>query len=250
MEIQSQGRVGGDLVSFSNRTLISGDVQGDVSGQTDRYQRTGTIGGQELIEVRAPDVDVEKEEESFVDWLLGRARHWLSVMLVGGLLALLWRGGFLTLGTTIVRRPLMSLAGGLLVIGGGVGYAVVLLILLIVVSIVLGYIGLGGLIAFGWLGGLLSVGGVVLGIVLGSTFIAGALASLVLGRLAMEGRFRLERFEIWAWLALGAVAYTIAAGVSWIGPLVQIAAALAGLGALGLGARDMLRRRRSAAAEG
>ena len=124
----------------------------------------------------------------------------------------------------------MSLVGGLLVIGGGVGYAVGLLTLLIVLSIVLGYIGLGGLIAFGWVGGLLSVGAVVVSIVLGATFIAGALASLVLGRLVMEGRVRLERFEIWAWLALGAVAYTIVAGLPYIGPPVQIAAALAGLG--------------------
>ena len=207
------------------------------------------MGGQELIEVGR--LVVEKEAETFVDWLLGRARHWLSLMLVGSLLALLWRGGFLTLGTTIVRQPLMSLAGGFLVIGGGVGYAVVLLILLIILSIILAFIGLGGLIAFGWVGGLLSVGAVVLGIVLGATFIAGALTSLVLGRLVMEGRVSLERFEIWAWLALGAVAYTIAAGLPWwIGPLVLIAAALAGLGALGLGARDMLRRRRRATAEG
>ena len=191
----------------------------------------------------------EKEADTFVDWLLGRARHWLGLIAVGSLLALIWRRGFLALGTSVVRRPLMNLGSGVLTVGAGAAYPVVLLVLLIILSIILGFIGLGGLIAVAWIAGLLSIGVVALGIVLSGTFVAGALASLVVGRLIMENRIRTARLELWAWLGLGALLYTIVAGLPWVGVLAQIAAALLTLGVFGRSTLNRLRGARGSRTE-
>ena len=245
VEVEAGGSVGGDMVVYSSKAIIRGIVRGDLSGETAEYELTGSIGGSELIKVE-PGGKMKEESDGFGDWILGRLRHFVSLILVGGLLLALWRGGALQLGTTAVRRPLASLGSGLLVIGLAIGYSLVLLIVLVIVSFVFGSLGLGAVLAAAWVSGILSEALVVLLLVVGGTLAAGALASLAVGRVALAGRLEIGRFEVWTWLALGAVVYVIFAGLPWIGFWVQLATALLALGAMGLAARDAWFPRRQA----
>ena len=235
LEVEAGGNMGGDVVVYSSKAIVRGIIRGDISGETAEYVRTGSIGGSELIKVE-PGGKKKEEDEGFGDWILGRIRHFVSLLLVGGLMLALLRERALGLGTTAVRRPLASVGSGLLVIALGIGYTIVLLIVLVIVSFVFGTLGLGGVLAAAWVSGILSEALVVLSLVVGGTLIAGALTSLVVGRTAMEGRLEVGRFEVWAWLTLGAAVYAIASGLPYVGVVVQVAVALLTLGAMGLAA--------------
>lgn len=243
--VSDRGRIGGDLMSFSARTEVAGQVRGDVSGQTAEYQRTGTIGGRELIQVAPREQRPQRAQETGIgQWLADRVRHWLGVVLIGALLLLIWRSGALNLATTIARRPLASLGSGLLVVVGSVVGLILALVVMVLLALLFGALQLGGLTAIVIIGTILAEAVTVLGLVLTGVFVAGGLIGLLVGRFLLEGRVRSGGFDVWLWLLLGTVLYVIVAGLPTIGPLVQVVAALLALGALGLGTWGALRRPR------
>ena len=245
-ELRPAGKVGGDVVAYADRVAIDGEVRGDIGGTASEYEQGGQVRGQMLLTVRPPEV--EEEPSSLLDWFLTRGRHWLSLLIVGGLLALVWRGGLQGLGTTITERPLASLGSGLLVLGGTIAAVIVFLIPLVLVLIVLGATGLGGLTAIVLLGGILTEAVAVLTVAVAATFVAGSALSLLIGRLLLEGRWSGGAFDTWVWLGLGAVLYVLVGGLPWVGPLAQFVAALLALGALGIAGWGKLRRRGEATA--
>ena len=245
-----QARVGGDFIAYTASTFIGGEVRGDVAGETANYRKTGSIGGRELIQI-TPQVERAEREQpapTIGQWALERGRHWLSLILVGALLVLVWRGGLLNAASLAVRRPVPSLGTGLVVLIGGLVASIVIIVVLIILAIITGSLGLGGLTAISVIGLLLSDAALIIGLIFGATFFAGVLASLLLGRWLLEGRWQGGALNIWAWLALGAAAYVIAGGVPVVGWLVQLTATLIGLGALGLALWGWWRGRRVASA--
>jgi len=245
-----QARVGGDFIAYTASTFIGGEVRGDVAGETANYRRTGTIGGRELMQITPQVEQVERQRPTptIGQWALERGRHWLSLILVGALLVLVWRGGLLNAAGIAARRPLPSLGTGVVVLIGGLVASIVVFVGLIILAIITGSLGLGGLTAISVIGLLLSDAALVIGLIFGATFFAGVLASLVLGRWLLEGRWQGGALNTWAWLALGAAAYVIAGGVPVVGWLVQLTATLIGLGALGLALWGWWRGRRVASA--
>ena len=240
VELGTEGNVGGDITVYADQVILKGRVQGDVTGTTGEYQNTGTVEGEERITIN-PKVE-DSGDLSIVDWLLGRGRDWLALMLVGGLVGLVWRGPILAAADTVRKRPLASLGGGLVVLAGGLAAVVAILIVMIIAAIVLGgLLGLGGLTAAAIIGGFLVEAAIVLGIVVSASFVAGVAVSLVVGRTLLQGRWEGSRFVFWAWLGLGALIYVIAAGLPYVGPFVHTAVALLGLGALGLRLRALWR---------
>jgi len=245
-----QARVGGDFIAYTASTFIGGEVRGDVAGETASYRRTGAIGGRELIQI-TPQVERAERERpapTVGRWALERGQHWLSLILVGGLLILTRRDSLLNAASLAVRRPLASLGTGVLVLVGGLAASIVIIVGLIIVAIITGGLGLGGLTAISVIGLLLSDAALVIGLIFGATFFASVLASLVLGRWLLEGRWQGGALNTWAWLALGAAGYVIAGGVPVVGWLVQLTAALIGLGALGIALWGWWRGRRVASA--
>ena len=238
-EVGTEGNVGGDMMVYTERVVIKGRVQGDVTGRTEEYQNTGTVEGEERITI---EKRVEDSGASRIgDWLLGRGRHWLALMLVGGVAGLVWRRPILAAADTVRTRPLASLGGGLVVLAGGLAAVILVPIVFIIAAIALGLLGLGGLTAVAIVGGLLVEAAIVLGIAVSASFVAGVAASLVVGQALLQRRFEGSRFEFWAWLSLGALLYVIAAGLPYVGPVVQPTVAVLGLGALGLRLRAQRR---------
>ena len=232
--------VGGDLLVGSESLDIKGTVQGDVSGTTTEYLRAGTVGGVDRVSVETP---AGSKTSSLGDWMLGRARHWLSLLLVGALFGLLGRKWVLGLSATARQRPLASLGAGLVVLAAGLATFIGILVFIGVTAVVLGPLGLGGLTAVAVVAGLLAEAGLVLTIVAGAIFLAGVVVALVVGRSALEGRWRGGRLDYWAWLALGALGYVVIAGLPYAGAVVQWGAALAVWGVVGLGVRSHWERR-------
>ena len=238
VEVGTAGNVGGDMMVYTERVILKGRVQGDVTGRTEEYQNTGTVEGEERITI---EKKVRDSGGGIVDWLLGRGRNWLALMLVGGVAGLVWRRPILAAADTVRTRPLASLGGGLVVLAGGLAAVILIPIVFIIAAVALGLLGLGGLTAVAIIGGLLVEAAIVLGIVVSASFVAGVAASLVVGRTLLRRRWEGSRFEFWAWLGLGALLYVIAAGLPYIGPVVQPTVALLGLGALGLRLRAQRR---------
>ena len=238
VEVDTPASIGGDLAVYSGKAIVRSNILGDMSGTTSEYQLTGTIGGEDLLEIETAG---REEQQGPGAWVMGRIRHWLSLLLIGGLFAVLWRGGALGLGTTAVRRPRASLVAGFLAIAAGIGYSLALLLTLVLASIVLGLLGLGGVLTVVWIAGVLSEVFVVFSYVVTATLVAGALASLLLGRVIMESRFEAGQFEVWGWLALGAGIYAVVAGLPYVGFSVQLLVALMAFGTTGLTAWSALR---------
>ncbi len=239
VEVGTEGSVGGDITVYTDRVTLKGRVQGDVAGTTGKYQNTGTVEGEERIKIKPAAED--SAASGIVDWLLGRGRHLLALMLVGGVAGLVWRRSILAVADTVRTRPLASLGGGLVVLAGGLAGVILILILIVVVATVLGLLGLGGLTAVAVIGGLLVEQTIVLSIVASAFFVAGVAASLVVGRALLQERFDGSRLAFWAWLGLGGLLYVIAAGLPYVGSSVQITVALLGLGAIGLRLRALRR---------
>ena len=248
VEVRGGARIGGDLIAYANRVTHRGEVVGDLGGETSKYTNEGAIGGRELIHVR-PRGDPERPR-GFGDWLLDRVQQWVSLVLAGGVMVLVWRRGVLSLGDTVVRRPIASAVGGLIVVAGGFGVSILLLIGGILTAVVLGLLGLGGLAAIAVVATVVSETLLVTAIVVGGLFVAAVVVSLLGGRKGLEGRWHGGRWEIWAWLGVGTVPFAIVLGVPVLGPLVGGVTALFGLGAMALAVQRRWSRGRSEGGEG
>jgi cytoskeletal protein CcmA (bactofilin family) len=247
--VGESGRVGGDLMAFAARMEVAGQVRGDISGRTEAYRRTGTIGGRELVQIRPRQERAEpREQASPAQWLLDRARHWLGVVLVGALLLLIWRGGMLNAMTTIARRPLASLGSGMLALVASIVALIIAFIIMVLLAILFGSLQLGGLTALIVIGTLLAEAVTVIVLVVLGAFVAGALIGLLIGRLLLQSWLRTGALDVWLWLLVGTILYVLLAGLPAIGPFVRAIAALLALGALGLGLWSALRGRRAAPA--
>lgn len=233
LTLEQRARVGRDVMGFTGSTLIAGEVQGDASGSTSEYVRTGTVRGREMVEVTPDEEDTTPQQQpSSADWLLERGRDWLSLILVGGLLALIWRPGLQILGSILRRRPLITLGAGLLAVGGAAGGLFVSLILLLMLAVVLGSLGLGGLTAAVVLALLLADAVGLLAVVLAATLLAGTVGSYLVGRTLLAGRVHAGRYDGLLWLAVGALIYVLVGGIPFVGGVVQFLVGLMVLGTL------------------
>ncbi|MSQ41285.1 MAG: hypothetical protein EXR55_06505 [Dehalococcoidia bacterium] len=124
--------------------------------------------------------------------------------------------------------------GNSIVVGGSIAALAITLVVLILLAIVLGVLGLGGLTVVAVSLWLLGGSALILGLGVGETFLAGAMAGLVLGRWGLEGRWPTGRLAFWGWLATGTLVYVLIAGAPWIGGRVELLVALLSLGAVGL----------------
>jgi hypothetical protein len=85
--VGGSGRVGGDFIAYTGSTSVAGEVRGDVGGTTAAYQRTGSVGGRDLVQISEPEPREEVPEPATTpaQWFLSQGRLWLSVVLVGAL---------------------------------------------------------------------------------------------------------------------------------------------------------------------
>ena len=240
--IERAARVGGDLIFSAADTTLDGAVVGSVLGRGD-YRRDpaaagsgqvpapgqpppGSIGGTEDV---TEDVTVD-DGPTLTERIFSQVRRYIGIVLFG--LLLLWLAPRLygAAATALRERPLRSLGAGVLTLVLGVVLAIGLLIVLIALVLILGPLGFGALLATAVVGVLLVAGLAAFLLVLGASFLAGAVVSIALGRLILD-RSAAAAPPTWA-LLLGALLVVVLTAIPVVGGVVNVAIAVFGLGAL------------------
>jgi hypothetical protein len=222
--ITSSGEVGEDFVFGTGRTILDGQVSGDVLGSTGTYERRGSVGGTERVNIREPP-----REPTLGDRLLGGLRRLVSVLIVGALL--LWLAPRFIDGSAEVlrRRPLASFGVGALSLVGSVVLAFLVIIVAVLVGIPFGMLGLGGLFAILLFAALLSLVVLAFLLVVTLAFVAPVVVGLAIGRLLLRDGSAIRR---WVALLLGVLVVVVVSSVPVVGGWIGFLIALFGLGAV------------------
>jgi hypothetical protein len=224
--ITSSGQVGEDFVFGTGRTILDGQVAGDVLGSTGTYERRGSVGGTERVNIREP-----RREPTLGDRLLGGLRRFASVLIVGALL--LWLAPRFMDGSAeaVRRRPLATVGVGALSLVGSVVLAVVVLIVIVLMGILFGLLGLGGLFAILLFAALLFLVALAFLLVVTLAFAAPAVVGLAIGRLLLRDGSGIRR---WMALLLGVLVVVVVSSAPVVGGWIGFLIALFGLGAVAL----------------
>lgn len=221
--ITSSGQVGEDFIFGTGRTNLDGQVAGDVLGSTGTYQRRGSVGGTERVNIREP-----RKEPTFSDRLLGGLRRFASLLIIGALL--LWLAPRFMDGSAeaVRRRSLASVGVGALSLVGWVVLTVAVLIVAVLVGILFGLLGLGGLFAVLLIGVLLFLAVLAFLQAVTLAFIAPAIVGLAIGRLLLRDGTGIRR---WLALLLGVLVVVLLSSIPVAGGWIGFLVALFGLGA-------------------
>lgn len=237
LTISSTGEIGEDLVFGTGRTSLDGQVTGDVLGSTGDYDRQGTVGGTENV-----TVDRRDEAPSVSDRVLDGVRRFISLFAVGALL--LWLVPRLTEGAAITlrRRPLPSLAFGLLGIVGLALAVIAVVVAMIVLLLFFGWLGLGdlaGLTAFAGVAALVLLSFLMYLIF---AFVAHVVVAMAVGRVVFGEERAPQRFGA---LALGLLVVVLLSSLPVVGGWIGLVVLLLGVGAIVLELSSMRRARRT-----
>jgi cytoskeletal protein CcmA (bactofilin family) len=222
--ITSSGEVGEDFIFGTGRTTLDGRVAGDVLGSTGTYDRRGSVGGVERVNIRQPE-----EEPTIADRLLGALRRFVSVLIVGALLLWLAPRFFGGSSELVRRRALASVGVGALTLIAFILLVVLMFIVLLLLGLLLGVLGLGSLLAVLVFGSLLLL--IVLAFLITVTlgFVGPAIVGLAVGRLLLPDTAASRR---WAALVLGVLVVVALSSIPVVGPWIGFLIALFGLGAV------------------
>ena len=220
--LSSAGTVGEDFLFGTGQTSLHGAVEGNVVGSTGDYNRTGTIGGTEDVNV------VERGEPSFGDRVLYAVQRFVAIALIG--LLLLWLVPRAVDGSaeTLRRRPWASLGVGVLGAFGFIVLIVLIFLVMILLSIAFGLLQLSTLLGVTVFGSLTLVTVVTFLFWLLVFFGAQAVVGMLLGRLAVGT----EASRRWLALILGVLIVVVLISIPIAGIVLGILIALFGLGAV------------------
>lgn len=219
------GDVGEDLVFGTGQMILNGSVAGDVLGSAGRYVRNGTVGGTENVTI----VDTEERAPTVTDRVIDALQRFVSILVVAGLALWLVPGAIVGPTRTLRQRPLTSLGLGVLALAGLVVSVALLILVTTLLAIVLGFVGLGDLVAL--LIFLLVVSLVVLSflVFLAVVFGAPATVGMALGGLVFGTTSRARR---WTSLIVGLAVVVALTSLPIIGGWLAFFVLVFGLGAI------------------
>jgi hypothetical protein len=163
--------------------------------------------------------------------VLGKARHYACVALLGLVMVLLLPGWSTKLADNVRTRPMASLLGGTVALIGFFVLLVILIIAVIAIAVLAGMLTLGELAAVVVVVGLLSLVGLVGGFWLFTTYLGQAIASLAVGRLATGS---VGARQILVAFLVGLVIFALACSIPYAGAIIAYVGMLLALGGLAL----------------
>jgi cytoskeletal protein CcmA (bactofilin family) len=237
LTISSSGEIGEDLVFGTGSTTLDGRVQGDVLGSTGSYDRTGEVGGTE--DVRVSRGKEPAEPATAGDRVLDALKRFAVLLLVGTVL--LWLAPWSVEGpaATLRRRPWFSLLVGLLGLIGIVVAFFAIVLAMILLSLLFGVVGLGELVGLVVFTGIVAIVVLIFLVYVTFTYLAHLVVAIAVGRLAIRGDTRGQR---WGALALGAFVVVVLTSIPAVGGWLGFLIVLFGLGAILIGLNSMRRR--------
>jgi hypothetical protein len=219
------GEVGEDLVFGTGQMVLNGSVDGDVLGSAGAYTRNGTIGGTENVTI----VEAEERRPTVTDRVIGAVQRYVSILVLAALVLLFAPRVITDPVRTLRRRPLTSLGVGVLALVGVLTAVVILILIATLLAVILGFLGLGDLVAAIVLGTVVTLMVLsfllFLAVVFGAPAVVGmALGDLVIGTTSTRGR--------WWSLILGLLVVVAASSLPIVGGWVAFFVMLFGLGAI------------------
>jgi cytoskeletal protein CcmA (bactofilin family) len=215
--------IGQDLIFGTGQTTLDGSVAGGVLGSSGDYSANGTIGGSE-------DVTLDDGQgPTVVERLIGQLRRYITIVVLGLLLLWLAPRLFGAAARLLRERPLPSAGFGLAAVALVALALLVMLLAIVLAAIVLGWLGFTGLLATTIAGLLLAGGLLVFALMVSAFYLADAVVGVTIGRLLLRGE-QPSRLT-WA-LLLGVLIVVVLTAIPLVGGLLQIVAAVLGIGAL------------------
>lgn len=238
------GSVGGDVLVAAGTATVSGSIAGSIAGAAGNYTRTGSLGGSEDVRITAPQQPVASPAPSSGTVALDAVRHFVVVLLFGGLA--LWLFPQLTRATEQEsrRRPLPALGAGILAIAGFVAVWIAVAIVMVVLGIIFGALTLGTAVGIEVVAGLLLLGVVTLGFSVAVAFLVDAVVGLATVRFILPVigvRMDLGRWQEFGAMAVGAAVVVILSSLPVAGWFVKLIVVCLGLGAIALATWAALR---------
>jgi cytoskeletal protein CcmA (bactofilin family) len=220
--------IGGDVIVSGGQVTVDGDVEGSVVGTAGRYSSSGTIGGENSVEV--PE-DLPPENAAGTAAFNG-IRQFLLIVVVGGLMLLFVPRVLRAADTTLRTSPVGSFVGGILACLAYLGFVIVAVLATLILAVVFVIILLGPLAAFSILGGILAVGLVSYLFLLAVLYLADVVIALGLAHVVSRPGPDESRWRELLLLALGAVVVVVVTSLPVVGGLAKLLVVLFGLGAL------------------
>jgi hypothetical protein len=230
--LASGATIGGDLIASGGTVSVGGAVTGNIEATAGTYSRGGTVGGTEHVTLSDRD---DGPQPAAGNRVLDAIRHFVILIVLGGLL--LWLLPTVLRGPdeTLRRQPLLALGGGVATFIGYIVFVVVAVLLMILLGIAFGLLQVGALVAIELVAGLLAIGTVTFVFVLAIAYAADLVVGLSLARLVASGPVG-SRWQELGLLAGGAAVVVIATSLPIVGGLAKLLVIVFGLGALGLAA--------------
>lgn len=236
LTISSTGEIGEDLVFGTGNTTLDGRVVGNVLGSTGRYDRAGEVGGTE--DVRISRGREPAAPETAGDRVLDAVKRFVVLLAVGALL--LWLAPWSVKGpaAALRRRPWASLGIGLLGLIGIVVAFFAIVLAMVLLSLLFGLITLGELVGLAVFTGIVAIVLLLFLVYLTFSFLTHLVVALTLGRLAVRGDTRGQR---WAALAVGILVVVVLTSIPAVGGWVGFLIVVFGLGAILIGLNSLRR---------
>jgi cytoskeletal protein CcmA (bactofilin family) len=245
--IPNGGSVGEDVIVSAGQLTIDGTVTGSVTGSAGQYSRGGQIGGAEDVHItggmRAPT------EPTPASRVADAVRHFLVVLLVGGLLLGLAPRLYASLQSSLVNDPVKSAAWGLVGLIGFIVLVVAITIVMILLAVPLGLLRFDGLVAVDVIGGLLGIFGLSLALAIVAAWVADAVVGAAIANLIPKAE-RSNRWQEFALMAAGAAVVVFFSSLPLVGVLVKLIVVVLGLGVLLVALNGRLRSSPAAAGPG
>lgn len=243
-QLSSGGSVGGDLIVSGGQVTLAGSVSGSVEGRAGSYERSGSVGGTENVVVP------EKPDILAGNTLLDAFRHFVTLLLFGGLLLWLLPRGLRASDRVIRERPVAALGGGLAFFVGWIAVLIVAVLAIVLIGVAFGFLRMAALVGIELAGGLLAIGVLSFGFLLAIAYLGDIVVGMSLGRLLAPGPLS-SRWVEFGLLAAGAAVVVIATSIPEAGGWVKLVVVIFGLGGIAVAAYDAWQGRRgpTAAAE-
>jgi cytoskeletal protein CcmA (bactofilin family) len=229
LAVLTGSKVGEDLIVSAGDVSLDGAVAGSVFGSAGSYRRGGTVGGAETVAISENQPSAPTPTNAALDAL----RHYVTVLIIGGLALWLFPRAIRAAEEAVRRRPLAAFLSGLLTLVVYIVLLVAALVVIVLAAVILGIASLDALVVIDVVAGVLAICAVTLAFVVAAAFLADAVVGLALARLVAQ-RYITTRWAEIALLAAGAAVVVLATSLPVIGGLLKLLVVVFGLGALGM----------------
>jgi len=237
-------KIGGNL-DYTSWTSVS--TEGIVAGQATRHDPPVNQTQRRVQPVEAGRAGAFSAGMAVLIWIWNQARRLITLFLVGMLLAFVFPAWTKKLMDKVQGQPLPSLGWGFVtMVAVFFGFWIIVFVT-VLLALLLGVITLGGLMGTVVALGVLAALVLVIAFGLAAGYVSQVVISYLIGRLIFAKAHLDQTLERILALVVGLILYVLVTAIPCVGSIIGFVAALFGLGAIWLWAREALSKKAPAA---